>query len=710
MLPQIIKKKKMPEKQFPQAWQTVIFRNYGYVSTDKIAKTLGCNEEIVVREATRLGLGNIVYDKKWEEKGYLTLIRHNWYLLNYRQLTTLLGYTEEKLDFLLKEEDFLFVKLGWTKPECPEILYAPLTDAEIEKTNQIAKTVSRYISAPEVAPFNFFATASLPSAQKQEKSDELSDGLRLVHGYITPGGDAFSVDCDTYLSDELLSAYHAQGVNALWMHALLSSLSYYPFKPSLCEGYENRREELKRVLAKCHKYGIKLYLYFNEPRCLPTADFGKYAHLKGDSEGLDSALCFSKKETRDYLYDAVKDLLENVHDLDGILTITMSENLTHCKSRIHGGRQTLCPICKDIPAYKLASDVNNVIMQAIKDSGAKTDLIANLWAWSKMMGFSNNDLKNGIANLDKDVGILCVSEFDLEFEKGGVQVRLADYSISNPGPSEFTKLGFAYAKEYGHKIYAKIQVCNSWECSCVPYLPVFDLVKRHLENLAAVGVNDYMLSWTLGGYPAPNLSLVSAHNKGTSLGEWYKDYYGENAEIVHRGVQKICSGFENYPFAIDPLYNSPKTLGPANLWSREQEYNTSTMTCYAFDDYETWLTPYPYETYVSLFEKLLKDWQKGIEILKTAKPTKQTDELIRMAETAYIHLRSDWLHTRYAYLKRDWAKNENELREIIDVAREDTIRLIALMRQDARIGFEASNQYYYADRHLIEKILNLDNL
>ena len=706
MLPQIVKKKKMPEKQFPQAWQTVIFRNYGYISTDKIAKTLGCDEQTVATEAARLGLGQVTYDKNWEEKGYLTLIRHNWYLLNYKQLTTLLGYSEEKLDFLLKEEDFLFVKLGWTKPDCPEIFYTPLTEKEIQETERIAKRVSQYIRAPKIAPFHFFENTSLPSA----KAESNNDGLRMVHGYITPGGDAFSVDCDTYLSDELLSAYRAQGVNSLWMHALLSSLSYYPFKPSLCKGYEKRREELKRILAKCHKYGIKLYLYFNEPRCLPTADFGKYAHLKGDSEGLDTALCFSKTETREYLYNAFKDLLASVPELDGILTITMSENLTHCKSRIHGGRQTLCPICKDIPAYKLASNVNNVIMRAIKDSGAKTDLIANLWAWSKMMGFSEEDLKNGIANLDKDIGVLLVSEFDLEFEKGGIQICLADYSISNPGPSEFTKLGFSLAKEYGHKRYAKMQVCNSWESSCVPYLPVFDLVKQHLDNLSAVDVHDYMLSWTLGGYPAPNLSLVSAHTAGVSLDEWYREYYGENAEIVHRGVQKICQGFVNYPFALDPLYNSPKTLGPANLWSREREYNTSTMTCYSFDDYETWITPYPYEIYVSLFEKLLHDWRAGTEILKTATPTAQTDELIRMAETAYIHLRSDWLHTRYAYLKRDWQKNEKELQEIIAIAREDTLRLIELVRSDARIGFEASNQYYYADRHLIEKILNLDNL
>ena len=302
MLPQIVTKKKMPEKQFPQAWQTVIFRNYGYISTDKIAKTLACDEETVVREAARLGLGDVAYDKNWEEKGYLTLIRHNWYLLNYRQMMTLFGYSEEKLDFLLKEEDFFFVKLGWTKPDCPEIIYSPLTDEEIKETERIAKTITRFVAAPTAKPFDFFGNTSLPKTKVKAKKD----GLRMVHGYITPGGDAFSVDCDTYLSDELLNAYRSQGVNALWMHGLLSSLSYHPFKPSLSEGYEKRRTELKRLLAKCHKYGIKLYLYFNEPRCLPTADFGKYAYLKGDSEGLDSALCFSKQEVRDYLYNAVK--------------------------------------------------------------------------------------------------------------------------------------------------------------------------------------------------------------------------------------------------------------------------------------------------------------------------------------------------------------------------------------------------------------------
>lgn len=44
MLPKIVNKKAQ-DQQFPCLWQAVVFRNYGFVSTDKIAKTLGCDEK-----------------------------------------------------------------------------------------------------------------------------------------------------------------------------------------------------------------------------------------------------------------------------------------------------------------------------------------------------------------------------------------------------------------------------------------------------------------------------------------------------------------------------------------------------------------------------------------------------------------------------------------------------------------------------------------
>ena len=107
----------MPINNFPTKWQTVIFRNYGMFSDSRIAKVLSCDEDTVRREACRLGISNTPYLPEWEKKGYLTAYRNNWFLLPKDQLIELLGISEDKYEFTLKEEDFLGIKLGEFKPE-----------------------------------------------------------------------------------------------------------------------------------------------------------------------------------------------------------------------------------------------------------------------------------------------------------------------------------------------------------------------------------------------------------------------------------------------------------------------------------------------------------------------------------------------------------------------------------------------------------------
>ena len=73
MLP-IVKQVPLQKEIFPHTWQTVIFRNYGLVSIDKIAKTLRCSEEIVKAEAKRMGLSAVQFDGRWEKPGFITLV------------------------------------------------------------------------------------------------------------------------------------------------------------------------------------------------------------------------------------------------------------------------------------------------------------------------------------------------------------------------------------------------------------------------------------------------------------------------------------------------------------------------------------------------------------------------------------------------------------------------------------------------------------
>lgn len=695
------KKVKLPMRNFPTDWQTVIYRNYGFIPTERIAKTLECTPETVEKEAERLGLIGIEFNPEWLKSGYITLIRNNWYLLGMEQLAFLLGFSKEKLDYILKEEDFLFVKLGYIKPICPEIKYRPLSPEEISETEDVAAFLAPF-GKDEGRPFDFFADFEDESLADTKEPPE---GNRIVHGYLSPCGDVFMLDSETYLSDVLLEKYMRVGINGIWIHAVLSCLSPYPFAPALSENYRLRRQKMQTLIDRCAKYGIKIFLYFNEPRCLPVEAFEGREELMGHKENGRAALCSSRKEVKDYLYTAFYDFLKEVKGLGGIITITMSENLTHCQSM----RDCNCEACSKTPKWFLAAEVNNIIMKAIRDSKNGCELIANLWAWAEYMNFGKDGAKKGIAALDKDISVLCVSEFDIKTEKGGVKSALTEYSISNVGPSDITRENLSYAKELGHKIYAKIQVNNSWEISCAPCLPAFDLVHEHLENLKEIGVGDYMLSWTLGGYPSDGLALVNAFARGESLNEWYGKKYGEEAGTVRAAVKEFCEAFKNYPVSIDVLYLSPKNLGYGNMWDIKPEKKVSTMVCYSFDDYKSWLPPYPYKVYLSQFEKMLSGWKKGIEILCAASGS-AARRLLRYAEAAYCHLEADYLQTKYSKLKRDLTKNREELKKIVSAAEKGVKKSIELQKADATIGYEASNHYFYNVRLLKERALNLKKI
>ncbi len=699
MLPEV-KKVPLEVAVFPKPFQTVIFRNYGYIANERIARVLSCDVKTVEDEAKRLGLSRVEYDARWETRGFITIIRNNWYLLPYSQLMTLLDYDEHRLDFILRNEDFLFVKLGFFKPLCPEITYEPLTDEEKEETVRIAKEIESRL-AYDARPFSFFDGMDgtpLPIVE--------TNGIRLIHGYLSLCGDAFVEDSESYFPDSLFRLYQENGINGVWLHGVLAALSPYPYDPTQSDLYELRRKNLAILVERAARYGIKVYLYLNEPRALPEEKLGRNEYLAGRrADGLAS-LCFERQEVRDYLYTAVKDLLTAVPGLGGFITITMSENATHCNSMAK--ESCNCEVCRNISAEVSAAAVNNVIMKAVRDANTGARLLAFLWGWSAHMGWTEAQTAHGISLLDPDIITVVTSEYGRKTLIGGVQSEVVDYSLPNYGPSPLAKLSFRESKKRGGVTCAKIQVNNSWECASTPYLPVFDLVYRHISALDEVDVHNYMLTWTLGGYPSLMLDLVrefAEAPKEFSLDAWYRRHYGSDASRVHDAVSHFSAGLSEYPYSVRPVYDGPKTLGASNPWSLSPSGNASTMVCYAFDDYERWIDPYPYEIYISQYEKLLPEWEEGLRILESVAETPLVRELRIYAETAYVHYKADLLHTRFAHDKRDVAANRDTLLKTLSEEREVAEHNIRLWEASPFVGYEASNHYFYNDRNLIEKLL-----
>ena len=255
MLPKI-QRVKMPENIFPTKWQTVIFRNYGLVSLDKIAKVLSCNEQTVLQEAKRLGLQGVEYDKNWEVRGYITLIRNNWFLLCYEQLLELLEMDEATFATILREEDFLDVKLG-DKPDCEPVYFRTLTEEERARTKKIKEIMSA-LPAAQTKSFDF----QYRVPKLRFSGDEVFQ-TRMIYAFSGLYQNAFEVDSRTYLPDELLAAYRDIGVNAVWTQGLLSQLTEFPWAPEISNGWQARIERMRDLTDRLEAYGIKLFLYLN---------------------------------------------------------------------------------------------------------------------------------------------------------------------------------------------------------------------------------------------------------------------------------------------------------------------------------------------------------------------------------------------------------------------------------------------------------------
>lgn len=686
-------------------WQKVIFRNYGTVKTELIGKIIGLTESEVIFNAEKLGLNRIEYEPLWREKGFVTIIRNNWDLLPNEEIAALLEISEEELNKILVEYDFLDVKLG-DKPPIDSFLYRPLSVEEEKNTDKVRKIVQENYVDRKVKPFDFFADFVEPYYKAGENA-VIKD--RFVSSYCASYSGALLDDDLTDYSEDYLKKLSATGTNGIWLSDTLRNLAEFPFDKSLSPDYKIRVNNLKKLTERCKKFGIKVYLYINEPRSLPEEFFNKNPHLKGQKANDGTyCLCTSQKEVKDYLYNAVKSLAQSVPELYAVMTITMSENPTHCYSRPWGGAEEIatdCPRCKNRKPQEVVAEINNIISRALKDGNGYTKLIANVWGWANYAGEDKKEVFETLDLLDRDINVLCVSEYGKEFVRGGIKGKVDDYSISVVGPSEFAEKVLTYAKNKGHNIWAKIQVNNSWECSAVPYLPTFGLMTEHVKRLKKLGIQGLMLGWSLGGYPGGVLPLINSICENDNFDEkkWYAEVYGENAGEIMRAVKIFGVAFQNYPFSVDSIYFGAHNMGCGNLWSIEKQNRESTMVCFTFDDIEKWTYPYGADIYISLMEKLCKEWEIGIKTLENIESNTATKEFISCAKAAFIHFKSALNLAKFSKYKSDLQANGEILKDCLESELKITKELYKIILTDAKIGFEMTNHYYYDENLLLEK-------
>lgn len=710
VLPEVSDKKAVYIDHFPTKWQAVLFRTWCMVPHDRIARVLMTDVETLKTEAARMGLDpELVPNPEWLTRGYITVIREMWHLLTYKEITLLLDITESHLAFLLKEDDFLWHKLGWFKPATESVHYFPLDENQLRKTGEIKTIVEKEF--PEGIRENAFDFVRRFKRKLTDDERERAvraivptDSLRTVYSYFALYGDPLADPQLDPFPDALLAEYALAGVKGVWLQGILYQLVEFPFAPEISKGWQTRIESLKNLVSRAKQFGIGVYLYFNEPRSMDEAFFKKYPHLRGTREGDFYAMCTSEKEVKDYLEDALFRLFSFVPDLAGFFTITMSENLTNCYSRKGDGN--LCPKCAVRSPEEVIAEVNNLMARGAKRASPNAKAIAWNWAWGCQ---SDQNWACKVAPLLTEGQIIqCTSESQLPTNVGGISGEVHDYSISQPGPGPLARAVWKSALDAGLEACAKTQFNNSWEMSAVPYIPVFDKVAEHVNNLLDAGVRHFQMSWTLGGYPSPSLRLAGylADRKG-SVRDFLCGLLGEElGKIADEGQKKLSEAFSHFPFNIETLYTAPQNYGPMSLFYLKSTGYKASMVGYPYDDLDSWRSIYPREIFEKELSILVNTWRDGTQILKNGKGASgDFDDILLMAESCLCHFASAW-HMTLFVMARD-AGDRSKMLEIVSLERENVKKAIELRKCDSRIGYEASNHYYYTMNDLAEKLINL---
>lgn len=151
------------------------------------------------------------------------------------------------------------------------------------------------------------------------------------------------------------------------------------------------------------------------------------------------------------------------------------------------------------------------------------------------------------------------------------------------------------------------------------------------------------------------------------------------------------------------------------------------MVGFPYDNFDAWRAVYPPEVFIQQLENVASGFEHSLAELRTettqsaasARERRALELECGVAEAAAIHFRSAANQAHFVFNRTAFAKASNSnataphcaamqrvLRNEIALAR----RLYELQRGDSRLGFEASNQYYYVPADLMEKVLNCREL
>lgn len=529
-----------------------------------------------------------------------------------------------------------------------------------------------------------------------------------------------------YYPDGYLNRIAHDGVNGLWLTIEFKDLCKTLLTTVTDPDRERRLEKLRRTVAKCRRYGIKVFLFCIEPRVMTPDNPLLKDHPELGSKttpGGGLLFCPFSDAAQTYLYEAMHDIFTQAPGLGGLINISFGERSTTCLSAADENWRVLCPVC----AEKAPGEILHASLSAMERGMHAANPEAKLISWLYVPG-NGTGVQRSTEPL-QDIarrtppGVIC----QYNFESDGTKMQLGrerhagDYWLSYIGPSEaFTSIAAA-AAEGGVELGAKLQACNSFEVTTAPYVPVPGNLYRKYAEMRRLGVTSVMQCWYIGSLPSlmnrAAAAVLPFAPQGLTEEEFLldlarRDWGPAQAERVVRAWRLFAEAYDNYPLTnafqyygpmhdgvVWPLHLKPVHRNLSPVWKLEFPPSGDRIG-------ECFSGSHTLEEMLTLCGRLSDGWREGLQALLELAPLYENDPARRLdisvAQALDIQFRTGYNILRFYELRErllydsDASKAAllDEARAIAEEEIETATRLAALCEINPFLGFQAEAEGY----------------
>jgi hypothetical protein len=549
-------------------------------------------------------------------------------------------------------------------------------------------------------------------------------------------------DVDYYPGDYLNRLAH-DGVNGLWLTIEFRNICKTSLTPEVDPDREQRLKKLRETVAKCRRYGIEVFLFCIEPRVMEAGHPLLKTHPEIGSKpfrGNSFLFCPFSDAAQTYLYEAMHDIFTEAPGLGGLIDISFGERSTTCLSGVDEDWKIACPTC----AEKELGEILHASLSAMERGMHAVNPDAKLISWLYVPGNGTGPQRSveplrGIA-LHTPPGVICQYNFESDGGKAqlGKERHAGDYWLSYVGPSAAFEGIAAGAAESGVEMGAKLQACNSFEVSTVPYIPVPGNLYKKYRAMRRLGVTSVMQCWYMGNMPSvmnrAAAGVLPFAPKEQSEDEFLLELAQRDWGPAHAG--KVVRAWRNFAEAFDdyPLTNAFQYYGPMNdgiVWPLHLKPVHGNLSCVWKLEFppsgdrigECFSGSHSYDEVLELCSRMSDTWQKGLDTLLEIKPRYADDPAclqdITVAEAVGIQFRSGYNTLRFYKLREDLLYGAMELqgqvleqlRRIAEEEIENSTRMAALCEANPFLGFQAEAEgYTYSPNELRWRVERLRDM